>query len=58
MPPTEHEIASGRKLPPLQLTFALKEHNAGKLNSHLWYFRAFCHAVAPTYCLLLVWYDY
>lgn len=27
---------------PLQLVFAIKQHNGGKLNSHLWYFSGFC----------------
>jgi chitin synthase len=41
------------KLPPLQVVFALKEHNAGKLNSHLWFFKAFCEQVNPKYSVLL-----
>ena len=34
---------------PLQLIFALKERNGGKLNSHLWYFNAFCRQLTPKY---------
>ncbi|OQR89467.1 chitin synthase (Chitin-UDP-GlcNac-transferase) [Achlya hypogyna] len=39
--------------PPLQVVFALKEANAGKLNSHLWFFHAFCAHVDPVYTVLL-----
>lgn len=38
---------------PLQLIFALKERNGGKLNSHLWYFNAFCRQLVPKYTFLL-----
>nr|ADE62520.1 chitin synthase 1 [Saprolegnia monoica] len=41
------------RFPPLQVTFALKEHNAGKLDSHLWYFDAFAEQVMPDYTVLL-----
>merc|ERR1711920_108258 len=39
--------------PPLQLIYALKEHNGGKLNSHLWYFNAFAEQLMPEYTLLV-----
>ncbi|GMF19752.1 unnamed protein product [Phytophthora fragariaefolia] len=39
--------------PPIQLIYALKEHNAGKLNSHLWFFNAFSEQVLPTYTVLV-----
>ncbi|OQR88524.1 chitin synthase (Chitin-UDP-GlcNac-transferase) [Thraustotheca clavata] len=39
--------------PPLQTAFALKEHNAGKLDSHLWYFEAFAQQIMPEYTFLL-----
>ncbi|KDO32861.1 hypothetical protein SPRG_02554 [Saprolegnia parasitica CBS 223.65] len=35
------------------LIFALKEHNAGKLHSHLWFFNAFSEQVDPTYTALV-----
>ena len=38
---------------PLQIMFALKQHNAGKLNSHLWFFNAFADQIQPKYCMLL-----
>ncbi|RHY46495.1 hypothetical protein DYB28_008242 [Aphanomyces astaci] len=41
------------RFPPLQVAFALKEANAGKLDSHLWYFDAFCEQVMPDYTVLL-----
>ena len=37
---------------PLQLIFALKEKNGGKLNSHLWFFNAFAGQLNPKYTLL------
>ncbi|GMF22061.1 unnamed protein product [Phytophthora lilii] len=39
--------------PPIQLIFALKENNAGKLNSHLWFFNAFAEQLLPTYTVLV-----
>ncbi|RHZ42904.1 hypothetical protein DYB26_011526 [Aphanomyces astaci] len=42
-----------KSYPPLQALFALKEANAGKLNSHLWFFNAFCNQVDPDYNVLL-----
>ena len=39
--------------PPLQCLFALKEENAGKLDSHLWFFEAFAEQVQPNYTILL-----
>jgi len=43
----------GTEFPPLQMIFALKEHNAGKLDSHWWFFCAFAQAINPEYCFLL-----
>ncbi|KAF4680963.1 Chitin synthase, class 2 [Perkinsus olseni] len=31
--------------PPLQMMFALKEFNAGKLDTHLWFFEGFAHHI-------------
>jgi chitin synthase len=39
--------------PPLQLMFALKEHNAGKLDSHAWFFNAFTKQLNPTFVCLV-----
>ncbi|RHY39101.1 hypothetical protein DYB30_006661 [Aphanomyces astaci] len=39
--------------PPMQLLYALKEHNGGKLNSHLWFFNAFAEQLNPTYTVLV-----
>jgi len=36
--------------PPLQCVLAIKEANAGKLDSHLWFFSAFCDSLNPTFC--------
>jgi len=35
------------------LIFALKEKNRGKIDSHWWFFNAFCQDVNPEYCFLL-----
>lgn len=37
----------------LNLLLAVKERNAGKLNSHVFYFRTFCPLLQPRYCFLL-----
>ncbi|TMW60216.1 hypothetical protein Poli38472_000258 [Pythium oligandrum] len=39
--------------PPIQLIYALKENNGGKLNSHLWFFNAFSEQLLPTYTVLV-----
>ncbi|KAJ0401193.1 hypothetical protein P43SY_007612 [Pythium insidiosum] len=39
--------------PPIQIIYALKEHNGGKLNSHLWFFNAFSEQLLPTYTVLV-----
>jgi chitin synthase len=39
--------------PPMQIIYALKEHNGGKLNSHLWFFNAFAEQLLPTYTVLV-----
>jgi chitin synthase len=35
------------RLPPLQSVFALKEAHGGKLDSHFWFFSAFCPQLNP-----------
>jgi len=40
------------EFPPLQLMFALKEHNSGKIDSHWWFFEAFSMSLRPEYCLV------
>ncbi len=40
-------------LPPVQMVFALKEESAGKLDSHQWFFEAFCEDVNPVFCMTL-----
>lgn len=39
--------------PPMQLLFALKEHNKGKLDSHHWFFNGFAAQVKPDYTVLI-----
>jgi cellulose synthase/poly-beta-1,6-N-acetylglucosamine synthase-like glycosyltransferase len=39
--------------PPLQMIVAVKEENAGKLDSHLWFFDAFADSLKPEYCFLI-----
>uniref|UniRef100_V5F0Z4 Chitin synthase n=1 Tax=Kalmanozyma brasiliensis (strain GHG001) TaxID=1365824 RepID=V5F0Z4_KALBG len=38
---------------PIQVVFCLKEQNKKKLNSHRWYFNAFCQMLQPNVCILL-----
>jgi chitin synthase len=38
---------------PVQLVFCLKEQNQKKLNSHRWFFNAFCPLLNPAVCVLL-----
>ncbi|TIB70509.1 chitin synthase 2 [Wallemia mellicola] len=43
---------SKRKV-PIQILFCLKEKNQKKINSHRWFFSAFCEALQPNVCMLL-----
>ncbi|CAI2368049.1 unnamed protein product [Moneuplotes crassus] len=38
---------------PLNVHFAVKHFNRGKIESHLWYFKGFCQAINPKYCHIL-----
>ncbi|PWN42205.1 hypothetical protein IE81DRAFT_290615 [Ceraceosorus guamensis] len=38
---------------PIQVMLCLKETNAKKLNSHRWFFNAFCAQLKPNVCILL-----
>ncbi|KAI9029737.1 chitin synthase 1 [Phycomyces nitens] len=38
---------------PCQIIFCLKENNQKKINSHRWFFQAFCPLLRPKYCVLL-----
>jgi chitin synthase len=38
--------------PPMQVLFALKEKNAGKINSHWWFYMAFASVIKPDYCFV------
>ncbi|CAO1634037.1 unnamed protein product [Sympodiomycopsis kandeliae] len=38
---------------PIQIVFCLKEKNQKKINSHRWFFRAFCQQLQPNVCMLL-----
>ena len=40
-------------LPPVQMMFCLKEKNAKKINSHRWFFNAFCPLLRPNVCILI-----
>jgi chitin synthase len=37
----------------LQVVMAIKEENAGKLDSHRWFFNAFAGSIRPEYCVML-----
>ncbi|ORX51940.1 chitin synthase 1 [Hesseltinella vesiculosa] len=43
---------SESKIPPTQLMFCLKEKNQRKINSHRWFFQAFCPIIKPKVCML------
>ncbi|CAG9317187.1 unnamed protein product [Blepharisma stoltei] len=38
---------------PIDFIFCIKEREAGKLNSHLWFFGGFCQHINPRYVILL-----
>ena len=38
--------------PPLQIMFAAKTTNRGKLDSHCWFFDGFAYLLQPDYCVL------
>jgi chitin synthase len=38
---------------PVQIIFCLKEKNQNKINSHRWFFNAFCPILQPSICVLL-----
>ncbi|KAJ3145291.1 Chitin synthase, class 1 [Geranomyces michiganensis] len=40
-------------IPPVQIIFAMKEKNLKKINSHRWFFSAFCPLLNPRVCLLV-----
>lgn len=50
----EKEVGWSYIYPPMQVVFALKEENGGKLSSHRWFFEAFCASVEPTVCTVSV----
>ncbi len=50
---TQFEKNKSKYYLPLQTIFAVKEHNGGKLDSHYWFFQAFCQQIKPTYTFLI-----
>ncbi|PVU89450.1 hypothetical protein BB559_005093 [Furculomyces boomerangus] len=38
---------------PVQIIFCLKENNCKKINSHRWFFNAFCPLIQPKICILI-----
>ncbi|KAJ2778560.1 hypothetical protein H4R18_004524 [Coemansia javaensis] len=42
-----------QKMPPVQVLFCLKTHNAKKINSHRWFFNAFAEILQPNICVLI-----
>ncbi|RKP12656.1 chitin synthase [Piptocephalis cylindrospora] len=50
----EMKLKSAEKgLVPVQMLFCLKEKNAKKINSHRWFFRAFCRTLQPNVTILI-----
>ena len=41
------------EFPEIDFFFMLKQENAGKIESHYWFFRGMCQAIKPDLCLLL-----
>ncbi|SNX81803.1 probable Chitin synthase 3 [Melanopsichium pennsylvanicum] len=48
-----HFKGAERGLVPMQIIFCLKEKNAKKINSHRWFFNAFCPILQPNVTILL-----
>jgi cellulose synthase/poly-beta-1,6-N-acetylglucosamine synthase-like glycosyltransferase len=40
-------------MPPMHVILGLKENNCGKLDSHAWFFEAFCEPLQPKYVILI-----
>lgn len=38
--------------PPMQIIFAAKVRNKGKLDSHCWFFDGLAYMLQPEYCIL------
>ncbi|ODV91025.1 glycosyltransferase family 2 protein [Tortispora caseinolytica NRRL Y-17796] len=38
---------------PVQTMLCVKEHNLKKINSHRWFFRAFCANIQPNVCMMI-----
>ncbi|KAF7727456.1 Chitin synthase, class 1 [Apophysomyces ossiformis] len=41
------------KIVPTQVVFCLKEKNRKKINSHRWFFQAFCPLLRPNVCIMI-----
>jgi cellulose synthase/poly-beta-1,6-N-acetylglucosamine synthase-like glycosyltransferase len=50
--PYFEEMDSFRFQVPVQIMFALKERNGGKIDSHWWFFMGFCSCLKPDYCFV------
>lgn len=53
LPETSKETTKTLNNPPMQMIFALKEQNQGKLHSHHWFFNGFARQIQPQYTILL-----
>lgn len=42
----------GARYCPMQVVFAIKEHNGGKLDSHKWFFDAYCRRANPEFVVV------
>ena len=49
----KYNVKRNTNIPPMQVIFCLKELNAKKINSHRWYFNAFCSQLKPRVCVLI-----
>ncbi|KAI9220162.1 chitin synthase-domain-containing protein [Blastocladiella britannica] len=49
----DNHTSRERQIVPMQTLFCLKEKNAKKINSHRWFFKAFCKMAKPNVTLLI-----
>jgi chitin synthase len=49
----ENPDNSSKHTLPIQMIYAIKEHNGGKLDSHYWFFNAFADQLNPEYTFLI-----
>lgn len=51
--PTMKFKAADKGITPCQILLCIKERNQKKINSHRWFFQAFCPLIQPNVCVLI-----